>query len=162
MAGFVAVIAEDDVAVKIVAVGVGGPFVADKRGEAAGLVVVFRGGDGFLPGALVGACAGEIHEVLRKCAVREGHDDFDGCITAFAALDHVIPLAAGGICKDFRFAGEEVGEEAHVVGMIGDDQEVQRAGKLGGLAAGSHDFLAAGEAIGVARAEPAAKGSGIH
>ena len=74
---------------------------------------------------------------------------------ALAGLDHVVPLAARRVGEDFGLAGEEVGEEAHVVRVVGDHQEVERARELRRLAARGRDLLAAGEAIGVARAEPA-------
>ncbi len=52
LAGLVAVVAEDDVAMQVVAVGVRGPLVADEGGEAARIVVVLRGVDRLLPRAL--------------------------------------------------------------------------------------------------------------
>ena len=49
-----AVVAEDDVAMKIVAAGVRGPLVADERGEAARLVGLVRRLDRLAPGAAIG------------------------------------------------------------------------------------------------------------
>ena len=57
--------------------------------------------------------------------------------------------------EQFRLASEEVGEEAHVVRMIGDDEEIERTGKLHWLSTGGHDLLAFGEAIGFLRSEAA-------
>ena len=65
-AGLVAVVAEDDVAVQIVAAGVRGPLVADEGGEAARIVRLFRRLDRFLPGAAVGRRAGEREQILRE------------------------------------------------------------------------------------------------
>ena len=57
-AGLGAVVAEDDVAVQVVAAGVGGPLVADERGEAARIVGLFGGLDRLLPGRAVGGVPG--------------------------------------------------------------------------------------------------------
>ena len=48
-------------------------------------------------------------------------------------------------------------EEAHVVRVVGDDEEIERPRQLRRLAARGRDLLAAREAIGVARAEPRAE-----
>ena len=53
-------------------------------------------------------------------------------------------------------------EEAHVVGMVGDDEEVERTRELRRLAGGGGDLLALGEAVGVARPEPGAERAGIE
>ena len=67
LAGAVAVVAEDDVAMQVVALVERGPLVADEGGEAARLVVVLGGGDGLLPRAAIGACVpGNIHQLLRE------------------------------------------------------------------------------------------------
>ena len=79
-------------------------------------------------------------------------------VGALAATDHVVPLA--GRCGSARmsgFAGEEVGEEAHVVGVVGDDEEIERPRQLRRLARRGHDLFAFGEAIGIARPEPGAE-----
>ena len=62
----VAVVAEDDVAMQVVALAERGPLVADEGGEAARLVVVLGGGDGLLPRAAIGARAGGILQRLRE------------------------------------------------------------------------------------------------
>ena len=147
---------------QVVAAGVRGPLVADEGGEAARLVVFLRGGDRLLPGAAIGARAREVHEILGERALREGDDDLDRRLRALAGLDHVVPFAARRIGQDLGLAGEQVREEAHVVGVIGDHQEVERTRQLHRLAAGRRDLLAPGEAIGVARAEPRAEGAGVH
>jgi hypothetical protein len=94
--------------------------------------------------------------------MREGDDNLYGGFAAFAGLDHVIPLTAGRIGQHFGFTGEEVRKETHVIGMIGDDEEIERARELHWLATRCRDFFAAGEAIGVARAEPRAERPSVH
>ena len=145
LARLVAVVAEDDVAVEVVAAGVRRPLVADEGGEAARVVVLLGRGDRLLPRAPVGARAGEVHEVLRERPLREGDDDLDRRLGALAGLDHVVPLAARRVGEDLRLAREEVGEEAHVVRVIGDHEEVERARELHRLPARGGDLLAAGE-----------------
>ena len=44
-----------------------------------------------------------------------------------ARLHHVVPAPAGRVGEHLGLAGEEGGEEAHVVGVVGDDEEVERA-----------------------------------
>ncbi len=83
-------------------------------------------------------------------------------LAALAGLDHVVPLAARGVGEHLGLAREEVGEEAHVVRVVGDDEEIERARELRRLSAGGHDLLAAREAIGIARTEPAASRARIH
>ena len=71
LAGLVAVVAEDDVAVEVVAAGVRGPLVADERREAARLVGFFGGLDRLVPGAAIGgACPGS-GSALRKFTLAE-------------------------------------------------------------------------------------------
>ncbi len=89
-----------------------------------------------------------------RCRGRR-HDDLDRRLGALARLDHVIPLAARRVGEHLGLAREEIGEEAHVVRVIRDDEEIERARELRGLAARGHDLLAAREAVGVARIEPA-------
>ena len=81
---------------------------------------------------------------------------------ALAALDHVVPLAARGTGEQFGLAGDEIGEEAHVVGVIGHHEEVERARELDRLTARRRHFLPAREAIRVARAEAGAERAGVH
>ena len=59
LAGLLAVVAEDDVAVQVVAAGVRGPLVADEGGELPGLVVLLGGSDVVVPRGLVGRRARE-------------------------------------------------------------------------------------------------------
>ena len=72
---------------------------------------------------------------------------------------HLRPERIG---EDLRLAGQEIREEAHIVGVIGDDQEIERPRKFCGLSGRGGDLLALGETIGVARAKPRAESAGIH
>src|ERR1700730_6457910 len=64
-AGLCAVVAPDHVAMKIVSRGIRGPFITDERGEAAGIVGLFRRLDRLAPGAAVGGRAW-CRETLRQ------------------------------------------------------------------------------------------------
>ena len=56
-------------------------------------------------------------------------------------------LLAGRIGEDVRLSGEQVGEEAHVVGVVGDDEEIERPRELRLLPARRGQLLAAREAV---------------
>jgi hypothetical protein len=158
----VAVVAEDDVPMKVVAARVRRPLVADESGEATGLVVLLSGIDRFLPRALVSRRPGKEHQVLGKLAARERDDDLHRGIVAFAPLDHVVPLLPGGVLQQRWCAGKERGEETHVVGMIGDDQEIQRTRQFDHLTARGLELLTAPETVGVFGPESTAEGARIH
>ena len=72
-------------------------------------------------------------------------------------LDHVVPVAALRVGQHLGLAGEQVGEEPHVVGMVRHDQEIERPRQLGRLAGGRDDLLPARKAIGIAPASDGAK-----
>ena len=162
LAGLVAVVAEDDVAVQIVAAGIRGPFVADEGGEPARFVRLFRRLDRLLPGASIGRRAGQRKERLRERSLRERDDDFDRRIRSLARLDHVVPLAARRIGEEFGLSGKQIGEEAHIVGVIGDDEEIERPRQLRRLPGRGRDLFALGEAIRIARTKPRAESAGVH
>jgi hypothetical protein len=115
-----------------------------------------------MPGIAVGLGAGEIHQVFRKLVVREGHDDLQGGIGALAGLQHVVPPAARGVGQQIRTAREQVGEEAHVVRMVGDHQEVQWARELDRLSGGADDLLTSGEAVRVAGRQSRPERTRVH
>ena len=71
-------------------------------------------------------------------------------------------LRPSGSARISGFPAEQVGEEAHIVGMVGDDEEIERPRQLRRLTRRRHDLLASGEAIGIARSEPCAERAGIH
>src|SRR4029079_1526614 len=131
----VTAVAEDDIAMEVVASRVRGPLKADEGREAAGVIVVLRRGDGFMPGTSIGPRPRRIDKRLGERPLREGDNNLDGRICTPARLDHLVPLAPGGIGEELRLAREQIREEAHVIGMIGDDEEIERTGKLRGLAA---------------------------
>src|SRR6185503_458099 len=60
LARLVAVVAEDDIAVQVIAAGVRGPLVTDEGGDATRVIEMFRGRDRLLPRAAIGARSGEI------------------------------------------------------------------------------------------------------
>ena len=74
LAGLVAIVAEDNVAMQIVAAGVRRPLIANERREMARIIGLFGCLDGFLPRAAIGACSGKGKQRLRKSALREGND----------------------------------------------------------------------------------------
>ena len=161
-AGLVATVAEDHVAVEIVAAGVRRPLVADERGEPAGIVGLLRRLDGLLPGGAVKIALRRIDQRLRELALRKGDDDLDRRVCALAADDHVVPLPAGRIGHDRGLAGEQVRKEAHVVRMVGNHQEIEGARQFGRLSRGRRYLLALGEAIGIAWHQPRSECPGIE
>ena len=162
LAGELRVVTEDDVAVEIVAAGVRGPFETDEGGEAAGFVRVLRSVDGFLPGRAIGRRVGCIEDRSLELTRAERSDDLHRCLGPLSRLHHVIPAATQWVGQELWLPGEQVREEAHVVGVVGDDQEIERPRQLGELTGGRHDLLALGEAVGVARGEARAESPGIH
>ena len=149
---------------QIVATGVRCPFVTDEAGEAAGLVVFLRRLDSLLPGRAVGRRAGKRLQLLREGALGEGDNDFGGGLDPLlaAGLHHVVPLLAGRVGQHFRVTRIQPREEAHVVGMIGDHEEIERSVKLHFQAGRRSQLFAAREAVGVFRDQPCAEGAGVH
>ena len=83
-------------------------------------------------------------------------------LRALAGLDHVVPRRPVGSASSSGLPAKQVREEAHVVGVVGDHEEVERARELHRLAAGGGQLLAPGEAVGLLRPEPRAEGACIH
>ena len=162
-AGLVAVVAEDDVAVQVVAAGVRGPLVADEGREAARIVRLVRRLDRLAPGRAIGGRAGEKVQRLRELSLARTLTMIS--IAASAPLPdwimsyHLRPVRVG---QHLGVAREELREEAHVVRVIGHHEEVERTGELDLLAAGGGDLLALGEAIRVLRPEPGTERAGVH
>ncbi len=77
-------------------------------------------------------------------------------------MHHVVPLSPGGIRQNLRVALEQVREEPHVVRVVRDDEEIERAGELHRLLRRRGDLLPLGEAIRVAGVEAATERAGIH
>ena len=156
-----AVVAPDDVAMKIVAASVRGPLIADEGRETARLIGLFRRLDRFAPGAAIGRRARR-REAFRHLALAEAGDDIDRGLRAFAGIDLVVPLPALRRRQQARIAADQLRKKAHAVRMVRHHQEIQRSRKLGTLPAGSDDFLALGEAISVLRSEPSAERARVH
>ena len=99
------------------------------------------------------------HGWRRERALREALDHLDRDLHTLlpAGLDHVVPAAAGRIGEERRRAGLEQREEAHVVGVVGDHEEVERPRQSGREPGRRLQLLALGEAIRVVRREPRAE-----
>src|ERR1700722_3143439 len=91
-AGLGAIVAPDDVAMKIVASGIRGPFITDKRREAARIVGLFSRLDRLAPGAAVGGRA-RGRKPLRQIAFAETGNDVDDGYRPLAGIDLVIPFS---------------------------------------------------------------------
>src|SRR5688572_26912603 len=84
LAGLVSVVAEDDVTVQVVAAGVGGPFIADKGGEAPRIIRLLRGLDRFAPRRAVRRSARKIQQRFRVGSLREAGNDLNRGLSTFA------------------------------------------------------------------------------
>jgi hypothetical protein len=106
----------------------GRPLIPDQRRELTGFVICFGGVESQFPRRAIGFGSGQRSERRGKAVTRYGLDDLDGCRDGFltARLDHVVPATAGRVSEHRRLTSIEPGEEAHVVGMVGDHQEVER------------------------------------
>ena len=67
---------------------------------------------------------------MGKVPCENDDDHFDRCLRSLARLDHVVPFTAGRIGQEFGLAGEQIGKEAHIVGVVGDDEKVERTRQL--------------------------------
>ncbi len=120
------------------------------------------GGDRLLPSAAIGGGTGKVHEILRESAVRERYDDFDRGLGALAGLGACRTTSGRLDRRESPACPQTVREETHIVGMIGDDEEVQWPRQLRWLPRGRGNLFASGEAIGVLGAQPRPEGTGIH
>ena len=68
--------------------------------------------------------------------------------------NHFLPV---GSSQEFGLAREQIGEETHIIGVVGNDEEIQWAGQLRWLSARRDDFFATGEAKRFPRPESRAK-----
>ena len=160
--GYVAAIAIDDIAVQIVAGDERRPLVADDRGEATGVVCRFRRLDDPLPGGSVGGGARQVLHRFGKASRAEGNDHFAESFRNFARFDQVVPAAGCRIGQNLRLSGKEIRRKTHIVGMVRDDQEIQRTGELDRLAGGADDLLSPGETVGVLRPDRGARHARVH
>ena len=158
-------LAEDHVAVQVVARHERGPFEPDQRGEPARVVVAFRRIDDLFPDRSIGAPAGRVfrQHLGVDPPLREGRDQIERRRGRGRAprLQSLVPGPRLVELQDVRLARRQVVEEPHRVGMVGDHQPVQRPPQPGGLPAGGHDLLAAREAIGIVQPQPRAEQAGI-
>ena len=116
---------------EVVAGLVRGPLVADQGSEPAGFVVALgRAGVG-LPDRL-----GQpgIEHRLRRRASPDRSDDLERGIHTLAACHHVVPALQCRIGHQERIAILQFYRRAQSLGMIGDDQKIERPAQLHPLA----------------------------
>ncbi len=124
---------------------------SDEGREAAGVIEGFGCVNGGVPCVAEEVGVRRDRKGGRKGVVRHGLDDFKRGIHALTAVHHVVPAPSGRVGEESRIARSEGREEAHVVGMVGHDEKIERAGELDGLARGGDDPFAASKAEGVRR-----------
>ncbi|MCY1390658.1 hypothetical protein D9M71_54800 [compost metagenome] len=114
-------VAEKHVAVHVLIVRCRGPFIGDKRGELAGLVVLVGDGDVLLPDV-----AGHLRiNQFLDGIVQAAGDPFEHPVEIFRSLDHQF-LRDGQFAEvRLRIVGQ--GDHAHVFRVIGHAMEIQRS-----------------------------------
>ncbi len=164
LVGLVLVVAEQDVAVQVVAARHRGPFVADHRGEAARLVELLRRGGVLLPHRLhdraddLGVLDGRRQGALRLA----GHHVVGGVRGGLAAFLHrLVPSDQDRILHECGIAFIDLEHQPQALGVVGDHQKVQRARQLGRHAGGRDHLFAAREAVRLLRRQPVAGHEGI-
>ena len=156
-----AAITPDHVAMEIVASGIGGPFIADERREAARIIRLFGRLDRLPPCAAVGGRA-RGRETLGQLALAETGDDIDCGRCPLAGIDLVVPFPPLGRRHQHRIGRHELREKAHAVGVIRHHQEIQRPRELRMLTAGGDYLFALGETVRIFGSEPCSKRAGVH
>src|SRR6185369_13054251 len=152
---------KQDVAVKVVAARVRGPFEPDERREVARIVELLRRVNSLLPSGPI--CARPRKwEPLRHSSLPETDDDIYRRIGAMARLDLVVPLPALRCGQQLLIAAHQLREEPEAVGVIRHDEEVEWPGQLGRLAVRSGDLLAPGETISIPWSKSATEGARVH
>ena len=159
-----ATVAVDDDAVQVQALVGRRPLVSDEGSELSRVVVLLGRRDGLLPGVAVAVRARrQIERVGERVAGQRGdHLDRHAHRGLAALLDAVVPVTARGIGQHVRVPRDERREEAHVVGVVGDDEEVERTRQLHLQPGRGGHLLAAREAIGVLGREPGPEGAGVE
>ena len=153
LAGLRAVVAEDHVAVQVVAAGIRGPLVADEGREAPWLIGLFRGLDGRLPRrAVAGAARQVLHRRRHLSGTVERQQLVEG-LPGLALADEFKPAARGRVGQHLGLPAEEVRRQAHEVRVIRHHEKVERTREAHPLATGGGHLLALGEAIRLHRAE---------
>ena len=156
-----AIVAPDDVAMKIVSPGIRGPFITDKGSEAARIVRLFRRLDRLAPSAAVGGRARR-RETFRQLAFAETGNDIDGGLRSFAGIDLVIPFAALRRRHQRWIGAHQLRKKSHAIRVVRHDQKIQRPRKFRMLPARRDDLLALGETISVLGTEPGTECTGVH
>ena len=104
---------------------------ADERREATGIVERLGVCDHFVPKGTVGLGARLVgrEQVRINLVVSEGRDQIErGCDTGLSARPQVgAPARALFESQHLRRARAQVGDQAHAIGMVSDDQPVERA-----------------------------------
>ena len=161
LVGLVLAVAEDHDAVQVVAAVVGGPLVADQRGEPPGLVVALGDAGVVLPDRARELRA-EHRFWHRAGADRADHLDRRLDRALAAGCHQVVPAPQRRVRHQVRVALLDLLGGAQAFGVIGDDQEIERAAQPDRLAGGGDHLLAAREAVGRLGAERVAEGGGIQ
>ena len=129
-----AAVAEHHHAVEVVALGLRRPLVADEGRELSGIVVFLGGLDVLFPD---GPC--DFHR--RQCGGQRlscpasGRHNFivDLHRLVAAALKHLVPALEIGIAHQGRVARLDLAQDAHILGMVGHHQKIQRTAQPGAL-----------------------------
>ncbi len=150
-------VAEDDVAVQVVAARARRPFEADEGGEDAGIVIALGIGDHRLPDR-----GGHIGTADLVLAAAIAVDPFDEGVIAVALPHHLGPAAAGLALQHQRIAAQEIVREADILGMIRNHHEIERPQQLEGPCSLALDHLAARDPVGLVRPERRARHARIR
>ena len=149
-------VAQQHVAVQVVAARRRRPLEADERGELAGLVVLV-GHDGR-------ALPHRHHQRARdlrvgqhrwQCVGRLRADQFGyrrGGLGA-ARLDHAAPALDGAVAHQRRVAVVDLGDEPETLAVVAQDDEIERPRQARRQARRRDHFFAAGDAVGLLRRE---------
>jgi hypothetical protein len=153
------VVPEDDHAVKIVAAGLGGPLEANEGGEDAGAVhAVGDPGGGFPHRALEGIASdlvlggvGALYHFLRCLK--------DSLV--ISGLDSPTPAPPGFRTEKEWIRGLQGRGESEILGVVGHDKEIERAGQLDQEAVVGRDLLPARKTEGLFGADAVVDEAGV-
>ena len=158
LVGLVLAVAEDHVPVEIVAVRGAGPLVTDESSEAAGLVV-FLGGRGrprpHRPR--------EPRQVLQR--IGAGQRPLHPRVVRLgplALLDVVVDHLAPRALEELGVGFGDRRRKPEVLGVVGDDEEIERPAEPRRKAGVRRHRLAAREAVGFVGAQPGAEHPGVR
>ena len=145
-AGLVGAVREDHDPVQVVAIGLRGPFEAGHGSEDARLVVGVRQLDELRPDRPAHVDVAE-WIVARRNIGQQPRKRLHGAFPpAVEGFPHFAPALRG---QEHRAGFANQGGQAHRLGMIREDQEIERPDQPEGLAGVRHDRLAARSAIDV-------------